>query len=111
MTKDDLFERVWKQAPPAKFFVGRRGFREVVERVVDVWQSSALRPSDRGNDASYSARLMIDAVSARYSTIWLILFQALITFAVQALIEWWFASSEVRSVMTSWQQELHNERC
>ena len=111
MTKDDLFNRVWNDAPAAKYLIGRRGMREMVGRIVSAWQIARLIPTDdRDPDASQAATEMFDSVASQYSFVWLIVFQALLSFAIQALLEWWFSSAEVRTVMIAWQQETQHER-
>jgi len=110
VTRDDLFNMVWHAAPATKFLVGRKSMREMVKRIVGSWQVSSLRPSDRDTQASYAASLMFDATASQYSTLWLLLFQALLTFAIQALIEWWFASAEIRTLIIAWQQDIYHER-
>jgi len=110
MTREELFERLWESAPVLKFLLGKKGMREMMRRIIGAWQVNTLRPSERGTEASYAARLMFDAAASQYSTIWLLLFQALLTFAIQALIEWWFASAETRTLIIAWQQDIYHER-
>jgi hypothetical protein len=111
VTKDDLFNRVWNDAPAAKYLIGRRGMREMTGRIVSAWQIARLIPTDdRDPDASHVAAEMFDSVAAQYSFVWMIVFQALLSFAIQSLLEWWFSSSEVRTVMIAWQQETQHER-
>jgi len=108
VTKDDLFNRVWHEAPATKYLIGRRGMGEMLERIVSAWQVSRLLPTDeRDPNASHVAAEMFDQVASQYSFIWLLLFQALLSFAIQALIEWWFSSAEVRTVLIAWHSEAH----
>ena len=83
----------------------------MIERIVSSWQTMRLLPSDKKNaDASGIAAEMLGSVGSQYSFVWMIVFQALLSFAIQALLEWWFSSAEVRTVMISWQQEMQSER-
>lgn len=108
MTKEDLLNRVWQAAPATKFLIGRRGMAEMLDRIASAWQVSRLIPTDgRDPDASHVAAEMFDSVASQYSFIWLIVFQALLSFAIQALLEWWFSSAEVRTVMIAWHEEPH----
>jgi len=111
VTKNDLINRVWHDAPATKYLMGRRGMGEMLDRIVSAWQISRLIPADdRDPDASHVAYEMFEQVSSQYSFVWIIVFQALLSFAIQALLEWWFSSAEVRTVMIAWHQEKHLER-
>ncbi len=80
----------------------------MVGRVVSAWQIGRLIPTDdRDPDASHVAAEMFDQVASQYSFIWLIVFQSLLSAAIQALLEWWFASAEVRTVMIAWHEEAY----
>jgi len=111
VTKDDLFNRVWNDAPASKYLIGRRGMREMLDSIVSAWQVGRLIPTDdRDPDASHVAYEMFEQVSSQYSFVWMIVFQALLSFAIQALLEWWFSSAEVRTVMIAWHEEKYIER-
>ena len=108
MTKDDLINRVWHDAPATKYLMGRRGMSEMLDRIVSAWQVSRLLPTDdRAPDASNVAYEMFEQVSSQYSFVWLIVFQALLSFAIQALLEWWFSSAEVRTTVIAWHSEAY----
>lgn len=80
----------------------------MLDRIASAWQVSRLIPTDeRDPDASNIAYEMFEQVASQYSFIWLIVFQALLSFAIQALLEWWFSSAEVRTVMIAWHSEAY----
>lgn len=107
--KENLHEDVWQYLPPLKYLLGRRGVRQMVERIIAAWEPSTLLPTERPVEASAAAERMYERVSGQYGTIWLIVFQALISIAIQVLIDWWFASVVTRSIIVSWHGDLSDE--
>ena len=51
---------------------------------------------------------MTDQVSESYGFIWTIVFQGLVSLAIQLLIKWWFESVEVRAAIIEWQGEANH---
>lgn len=107
--RESMIEDVWQYLPARKYFAGRACVAEMVERIIAAWQPSRLIPSDKGVDASHVAAEINEQVSSQYGTIWLIVFQALISIAIQYLIELWFASVVARSTIVSWCGDLRDE--
>lgn len=107
--KDNLIEDVWQYLPPTKYLLGRRGVATMVENIIKEWEPSRLLPTEKPVDASHAARDIYERVSSRYGTIWLIVFQALLSIAIQVIIDWWFASVVTRSIIVSWHGDLSDE--
>jgi hypothetical protein len=107
--KDNLIEDVWQYLPPSKYLLGRKGVATMVERIIAAWEPAALLPTDRPVEASEVAGRIHERVSGQYGTIWLIVFQALISIAIQVLIDWWFAGVVTRTIITQWHGELVDE--
>ena len=107
--KENIIEDVWQYLPPTKYLLGRRGVATMVERIVAAWEPSRLLPCERPVDASNAARDMYERVSDTYGTIWLIVFQALLSIAIQWLIDRWFASVVTRTIIIQWHGDLSDE--
>ena len=107
--KENLIEDVWQYLPPLKYLLGRRGVTTMVERIVAAWEPMALLPTERPVEASEVAGRIYERVAGQYGTIWLIVFQALISIAIQVLLDWWFASVVTRTIMVQWHGELADE--
>ena len=108
MTRQDLFERFWRELPVIKFFLGRKNAYELLEKIVRAWQTKKLLPTEAFPDASTAAVEMTDQVSESYGFIWTIVFQGLVSLAIQLLIKWWFESVEVRAAIIEWQGEANH---
>ena len=108
MTRQDLFERFWRELPVIKVFLGRKNAYELLEKIVMEWQTTKLLPSESFPDASTVAVEMSERVSESYGFIWVIVFQGLISLAIQLLIKWWFESVEVRAAIIEWQGEINH---
>ena len=108
--KDNLIEDVWQHLPPSKYLLGRKGVSQLVERIVAAWEPTALLPTDRAVEASEVAGRIHERVAGQYGTIWLIVFQALISIAIQVLIDWWFASVVTRTIIVQWHGDLSDEQ-
>ena len=107
--KENLIEDVWQYLPPSKYLLGRRGVSQLVERIIAAWEPAALLPTDRAVEASEVAGRIHERVAGQYGTIWLIVFQALISIAIQVIIDWWFASVVTRTIIVQWHGDLSDE--
>ena len=107
--KDNLIEDVWLCLPPSKFLLGRKGVATMVERIIAAWEPAALLPTGSPIYTSDVASRIHDRVAGQYGTIWLLVFQALISIAIQILIDWWFAGIVTRTIITQWHGELGDE--
>ena len=107
--KENLIEDVWQYLPPTKYLLGRRGVATMVENIVREWEPSRLLPTEKPVDASHAARDIYDRVSSRYGTIWLLVFQALLSIAIQVIIDWWFSSVVTRTIIVQWNGDLSDE--
>ena len=81
----------------------------MVERIIAAWEPAALRPTERRVEASEVAGRIHDRVAGQYGTIWLLVFQALISIAIQVLIDWWFSSVVTRTIIAQWHGDLSDE--
>lgn len=107
--KDNLIEDVWQYLPPSKYLLGRKGVSQLVERIIAAWEPAALLPTGSPIYTSDVASRIHDRVAGQYGTIWLLVFQALISIAIQILIDWWFAGIVTRTIITQWHGELGDE--
>lgn len=108
MTRDELFDKLWDKAPATKYVMGQQRMRLMVDRIVANWRTADLMPRDQPVNASLIADETLRVVGDTYGFIWMIVFQALLSFAIQALIEWWFQSAEVREVIGEWQRSSNH---
>lgn len=107
--RENICEDVWQYLPARKYFIGREGVSRIVEQIIAEWQPSRLLPSGNLVEPSDVAAIIADRVSNQYGTIWLLVFQALISIAVQYLIDLWFQSVVVRTIIIGWHGDLARE--
>ena len=108
--RENICEDVWQYLPVRKYLLGRDGVSRIVEQIVAEWQPSRLLPSGNLVEPSDVAAIISDRVSRQYGVIWLWVFQALITVAIQYLVDLWFRSVVVRTVIVDWHGELADEQ-
>jgi hypothetical protein len=117
MTRDELYEHVWKRLPMRKYMVGRETVHDLTTLAIENWEGEYLghAESEEGRDIvamSIAAKVkrahqwQSGRDPQEYGFFWALVLGAVVNAIVQIIVKWWLERQVNRVLMVAWQQEL-----